>query len=131
MADNAERIAPVQGYPAGIPWSLHLEAYAVYCKKWGQQPALIDLDGRNCRGGFSTEELDEFIPGWREKVSELGRLRATLGRVQAEMEKLKISQELLHAACTEFVRKVEAGEARSVKSYAQMKEALRVSHEQG
>lgn len=28
------------------------------------------------------------------------------------------------AACREFVRKVEAGEARSKRSYAQMKEAI-------
>ena len=30
----------------------------------------------------------------------------------------------LYAACEEFVRKVECGEARSVRSYAQMKAAL-------
>lgn len=66
MAD--EKRAPVQGYAPGIPWALHLEAYAAYCKKWSPQPALIDLDGRNCRGGFAVDELDEFVPGWRERA---------------------------------------------------------------
>lgn len=63
-----EKRAPVQGYAPGIPWSLHLEAYAAYCKKWAPQPALIDLEGRNCRGGFGVDELDEFVPGWRERA---------------------------------------------------------------
>lgn len=30
----------------------------------------------------------------------------------------------LYAACAEFVRKCDVGEARSVRSYAQMKEAM-------
>jgi len=33
--------------------------------------------------------------------------------------------DLLLKACEEFVRKVECGEARSKKSYAEMKEAIR------
>ncbi len=77
------KMAPVQGWPQGIPWSLHLEAYAAYSKKWAPQPALIDLEGRNCRGGFSTGELDEFIPGWREKVSEITALREQLDHAAA------------------------------------------------
>ena len=72
--------APVQGYIAGIPWSMHLRAYDVYCKKYSSQPALIDLEGRNCRDGFGTEELDEFIPGWRDELSETVQL---LQRVEA------------------------------------------------
>lgn len=72
---DKEKIAPVQGYTPGIPWSLHLEAYDVYSRRWAPQPALIDLEGRGCRGGFSTSELDEFIPGWRDRVSELVRVK--------------------------------------------------------
>lgn len=66
--------APVQGYSAGIPWSMHLRAYDAYCKKYSSQPALIDLEGQNCRGGFGTEELDEFIPGWRDELSRTVQL---------------------------------------------------------
>lgn len=68
-ADGRPKIAPVQGYPAGIPWSMHLRAYEAYCRRYSEQPALIDLDGRRCRGGFGTGELDEFIPGWRDELA--------------------------------------------------------------
>lgn len=74
--DGRPKIAPVQGYAQGIPWSLHLKAYNAYCKKYGPQEALIDLARRGCRGGFGTGELDMFVPGWRDEVEELGRLRA-------------------------------------------------------
>lgn len=67
--DEEEKRAPVQGWGESIPWHMHLRAYEAYCKKCGAQPALIDLEGRNCRGGFHTGELDTFIPGWREELS--------------------------------------------------------------
>lgn len=79
----AERMAPVQGYTPGIPWSMHLEAYDVYCKRYGKQPALIDLEGRNCRGGFGTNELDMFIPGWRERLSEFNAMKARIAELEA------------------------------------------------
>lgn len=84
-----EKIAPVQGWPQGIPWSLHLEAYAVYCQKWGAQEALIDLEGRNCRGGFAVNELDQFIPGWRERVSEIYKLREAIAKKDATEQELR------------------------------------------
>lgn len=65
-----ERRAPVQRLAGGIPWDMHLRAYAAYSKRWGPQAAMIDLEGRNCRGGFATDELDEFIPGWREELEQ-------------------------------------------------------------
>jgi hypothetical protein len=65
------KIAPVQGYYPGIPWDMHLRAYAAYCKKWSPQKALVE---GNCRGGFGTGELDEFIPGWLDELSERTRL---------------------------------------------------------
>lgn len=84
-AEPVQKMAPVQGWPQGIPWSLHLEAYAAYSKKWAPQPALIDLEGRNCRGGFGTEELDEFIPGWRERASEITALREEVAKLRADI----------------------------------------------
>lgn len=83
-----EKIAPVQGYTPGIPWSLHLEAYDAYRKKYGDQPALIDLEGRGCRGGFGTRELDDFIPGWRDKVSELARIKGQRDELLAALKSL-------------------------------------------
>lgn len=79
------KIAPVQGYIQGIPWSIHLEAYDAYCKRWGKQDALIDLEGRGCRGGFSVGELDMLIPNWRDRVGEISDLRAEVARLQAAL----------------------------------------------
>ncbi len=103
------KIAPVQGYASGIPWSMHLRAYDVYCKKFGPQKALIDLEGRNCRGGFGTNELDDFIPGWREELSELNnviaerdRLKALVAELEACIESLAdggIEVEPVHLPC--------------------------------
>jgi hypothetical protein len=80
------KMAPVQGYSAGIPWDMHLRAYDAYCKKWGAQPAMIDLEGRNCRGGFADTELDMFIPGWREELSERIRFRSLLKQSRSALE---------------------------------------------
>lgn len=75
--------APVQGYPGGIPWEMHMRAYVEYAKKWSSQVALIDLYGRGCRGGFSTGELDDFIPGWREQLSERTALLKRIAELEA------------------------------------------------
>lgn len=82
--DSERKMAPVQGYEAGIPWSMHLEAYDVYRKRYGQQRALIE---GWCRGGFGTNELDIFIPGWRERASEIMQLRHQLAATIAERDR--------------------------------------------
>jgi len=86
-----DKRAPVQGYSPGIPWEMHLRAYDAYSKKYGRQDALIDLEGRNCRGGFGCTELDMFVPGWREELSERTKLiterdeaLARIARIAAE-----------------------------------------------
>lgn len=89
-----ERRAPVQGYAAGIPWSLHLEAYDAYCKRYGKQQALIE---GWCRGGFGTGELDEYIPGWRDKVSEIGRLKAEVANLRAALSHRSTPDQSWHA----------------------------------
>jgi hypothetical protein len=81
-----EKLAPVQGYQPGIPWSMHLRAYDAYCKRYGPQKALIE---GWCRGGFATGELDMFIPGWREEVAVLSQLQAALHAAEAREEKLR------------------------------------------
>lgn len=73
------RRAPVQGYTDGIPWEMHMRAYDAYRKKYGEQRALIE---GACRGGFGTGELDEFIPGWREELSEFHRMRRELAALK-------------------------------------------------
>jgi hypothetical protein len=78
-----EKIAPVQGYSAGIPWSMHLRAYDAYCKRYSPQRALIE---GGCRGGFGVGELDMFIPGWREELSEITKLKTENARLLALIE---------------------------------------------
>lgn len=72
---DKQKMAPVQGYSAGIPWSLHRRAWDAYAARCGrdQSPERIAE-----RGGFGTGELDMFVPGWRDEVSEIKRLRGAL-----------------------------------------------------
>ncbi len=60
-----------------IPESVALRAYEVYSHVFGPQEAMIDLEGRGCRGGFGAEELIAFLYAypfpkdqWRAKVDE-------------------------------------------------------------
>ena len=81
-----EKRAPVQGFAGGIPWDMHLRAYDAYCKKWSPQKALIE---GGCRGGFGTNELDMFIPGWREELSERTALLARVAELEARITQVK------------------------------------------
>lgn len=52
-------------------------AYEVYCHVYGPQPAMMDLAGRHCRGGFGVGELVAFLYArgfprdeWRARVEE-------------------------------------------------------------
>ena len=60
-----------------IPASVALAAYEVYSHVYAPQPALIDLEGRNCRGGFGVSELIAFLYArpfpkkeWSRRVDE-------------------------------------------------------------
>lgn len=44
-----------------LPASVTRRAYEVYEHIWGPQPAMIDLEGRGCRGGFSIGEIIAFL----------------------------------------------------------------------
>ena len=82
MSEEQRKRAPVQGWAAGIPWEMHLEAYSAYCKRYGRQQAMIE---GGCRGGFHTEELDEFIPGWRERASAFRVVESALEKNDAAL----------------------------------------------
>ena len=54
---------PVQNNYKGsnrIPKEITLRAYEVYCHLYGKQDAMIDDEGRGCRGGFDV--ISEIIP---------------------------------------------------------------------
>ena len=68
MALMAEqRMFPLQrgrvryGDRAQIAETVYMAAYEVYSHIYGPQKALIDLDGRDCRGGFDTGEMIAFL----------------------------------------------------------------------
>lgn len=78
-----QRVFPMQvntGYnreAGAISEPVYMAAYEVYCHVHGPQEAMIDLEGRNCRGGFSSGEILAFLYArsfpkseWRERVDE-------------------------------------------------------------
>jgi tetratricopeptide (TPR) repeat protein len=125
-AGREEKRAPVQGYSAGIPWSMHLRAYDAYCKEYGRQDALIDLEGRNCRGGFGTKELDRFIPGWRDELSELAQLRSELAKLREALAAAERRSEHYPAVAGQVIaqrERAEAAESRAASLEAMLGEA--------
>lgn len=69
------RSHPSKGATIGEP--IYMAAYEVYCHVCGPHPALIDLDGKYCRGGFGTCELIAYLYArgfpraeWRQRVDE-------------------------------------------------------------
>lgn len=68
---------PLTREPGQIGSLVTQRAYEVYSHVYSPQPALIDLAGRSCRGGFSTGELIAFLYAhsfpkheWRARVDE-------------------------------------------------------------
>jgi hypothetical protein len=60
-----------------MPSTVTLRAYEVYCHVFGPQPAMVDLAGRDCRGGFGVGELVAFLYArsfpkeeWSKRVDE-------------------------------------------------------------
>jgi len=86
MVDTTIEFHPVQTTELRrnpeVPSSVSLRAYEVYCHLYGPQPAMVDLKGHNCRGGFSSGELLAFLYArsfskeeWESRVQEAFRRR--------------------------------------------------------
>jgi hypothetical protein len=78
---DSEKFAPLQIHgdlrSGKIPWAVHMMAYEVYSGVFGPQEAMVDLEGRNCRGGFGIAELIAFLYArnfphseWCQRVDE-------------------------------------------------------------
>lgn len=81
------RVFPMQTYDrrpnderGQISEPVYMAAYEVYAHIHGPQEAMIDLEGRGCRGGFAGSEIMAFLYArsfpkaeWRERVSEAFR----------------------------------------------------------
>lgn len=48
-------------HPPEVAAEITTRAYEVYKELYGDQPAMIDLAGRGCRGGFGIGELLGFL----------------------------------------------------------------------
>lgn len=93
---------------------------------------LVELDAQFSYSGLCGEAATEL----RRLHDEIEQLKAERDALKAAAEKgteyvlahinqgLKAERDALRDAAVEFVRKVENGEARSVRSYAQFKAAL-------
>ena len=92
---DASRMFPLQTDkgplgPLEIPWAIAEEAYAAYVRCYGGEQTLERLAER---GGFGWLEMDELLPGWRERVDVLARRDA----------ELREARELLDGVREEFV----------------------------
>lgn len=72
-------------HPLLIPWSVAELAYSVYAAQYGRSQTLERLAQR---GGFGPGEMDEYLPDWRERCSEITTLTARLAAAEAENEQL-------------------------------------------
>ena len=92
MVNVSERIFPIQTqrdaapHPLQIPWSIAALAYSKYAAEYGRGQTLERLAER---GGFGPGEMDYYLPGWREQVSELTALRAENEALRVKVAQLK------------------------------------------
>ena len=78
------------------------------------------------RQGLASQSILEQTKGMVKAVDDLlQEERRNVSALASQLDhELEVKEELLEA-CKEFVRKVECGEARSVRSYKQMKQAIK------
>ena len=74
-------------HPMLIPWDIAELAYSVYVSQYGRRQSLERLAER---GGFSSREMDEFLPDWRERCDRVRQLTQALldikGTAQSRMD---------------------------------------------
>lgn len=86
-------------HPTSIPWSIADLAYSVYSARYGHGQS---LEGLAQRGGFGAREMDEFVPDWRERSSEVTELRNRLAEAEKDAAKWR-------AVCTPWTDDDENG----------------------
>lgn len=69
----------VKPYPRKIPWSIAELAYSVYSSRYGDDQSLERLAERH---GFAPEEMDDFVPDWREQCDKIMAARAALTKIR-------------------------------------------------
>jgi hypothetical protein len=86
-----DRTFPIQSqrgsapHPTRIPWEVADLAYSVYSARHGKSQSLELLAER---GGFGPIEMDDLLPGWRERCDKLSLLTADLAAKDQRIEEL-------------------------------------------
>lgn len=75
-----KRAAP---HPLQIPWDVAELAYSVYSARFGRGQSLERIAER---GGFSPNEMDDFVPNWRDRCSSLAAAAAEIKRLREAVE---------------------------------------------
>lgn len=63
-------------HPQSIPWSVAELAYSIYARDHGGRGQSLETVAE--RGGFYGGEMDILLPDWRERSSEVTRLKSEL-----------------------------------------------------
>jgi len=104
LPDGELKMFHLCGCAGSIPYVLAEEAYAAYSKKYGSQQTLTRMGER---GGFYAEELDEFIPGGRDRAIAIKlQYEASVARIaadsvlvpRAELERLRDAERIAEHA---------------------------------
>lgn len=72
-----EKLFPIQSergaapHPTQIPWPIAELAYSVYSARYGRDQS---LDRLARRGGFGPNEMDIFLPDWRDRCDKILQL---------------------------------------------------------
>lgn len=73
--------------PRSIPWSIAELAYSVYVASYGGSGQSLERVAE--RGGFYSDEMDLFLPDWRERCSEIEALKIQVAQLQETINGLK------------------------------------------
>lgn len=73
----------IRAFPRAIPWSVAELAYGAYSSRYGTDQSLERIAER---GGFGPDEMDEFLPDWIERCSEIALLHAHVRTLEEALE---------------------------------------------
>lgn len=85
LVENQMRKFPVMKF-GHIPMWLAEKAHSQYVYRFGNDQSLERLGER---GGFGIEEMDEFVPGWRDELNENIQLKKQVEALQVINQRCK------------------------------------------
>jgi len=73
-------------HPVSIPWSIAELAYSGYRSRFGEDQSMEELARR---GGFAPSEMDQWLPDWRDRCSEIFSILDQLKQSQKLVQELE------------------------------------------